>query len=63
MITFDEIKNAVLSNPLGNVRILKNSEHIPIKGIVRNESTGEILVLPISGENFNLENSHSLNII
>jgi hypothetical protein len=63
MITFDEIKNAVLSNPLGNVRILKNGEYIPIKGLVRNESTGEILIIPIYGQNFNLENSYSLNII
>lgn len=63
MTSFDEIKSALLSNPVGKVRLLKNGNIIEIKGMVRNESTGLITILPISESNFVLDDSYSLSVI
>lgn len=63
MTLFDEIKSALLSNPVGKVRLLKNGNIIAIKGMVRNESTGVITILPISESNFVLDDSYSLSVI
>ena len=63
MTSFDEIKAALLSNPVGKVKLLKNGNIIAIKGIVRNESTGLTTILSVYESNFVLDDSYSLSVI
>ena len=63
MLTFEEIKIALLSNPPSKVAIVGESGEIPIFGASTTPSDGHIWVAPYTGTQFKINENHSLKII
>ena len=63
MITFDEIKNAVLNNPRGNVLLVDGGISTPIVGAIMPHATGEILAVKLDKTNIKITETATLQIL
>ena len=63
MITYDEIKNALLSNPLRTVAISDGNSDILVYGASTTGTDSTILVAPYEGNQFAITSNHTIKII
>lgn len=63
MLTYNEIQNALLSNPPTKVVISNGSEDIPIYGAGTSPANPYIWVSPYSGEAFKITEEHTIKIL
>jgi hypothetical protein len=63
MLTFDQIKSALLDNSSGKVLINNGDGFNPVIGIILLQSTNEIWIIPQSGSNYKLIPTAELQII
>jgi hypothetical protein len=63
MLTYNEIQNALLSNPPTKVAISNGSEDIPIYGAGTSPANPYIWVSPYSGEAFKITEEHTIIIL
>ena len=63
MLTFEEIKTALLFYPPTKVAISSGSNDIAIFGASTNPSDNYIWVAPFAGEQFKITPDHSLKIL
>ncbi|NBP67156.1 MAG: hypothetical protein EBR30_00970 [Cytophagia bacterium] len=63
MLTYETIKDALLTNPPGKVIITDGVTNIPIFGASTSEADPSITVAPYTGVQFKLTDTHELKII
>ncbi len=63
MLTYNEIQNALLSNPPTKVAISNGREDIPIYGAGTSPANPYIWVSPYSGEAFKITEEHTIIIL
>ena len=63
MLTYETIKDALLTNPPGKVAITDGITDIPIFGASTSEADLRITVAPYTGVQFKLTDIHELKII
>jgi ABC-type Zn uptake system ZnuABC Zn-binding protein ZnuA len=63
MLTYNEIKNTLLSNPPTKVAITGGSEDIPIYGAETGPANPHIWVFPHNGNKFKITEQHTIKIL
>ena len=63
MLTYNEIKNALLSNSITKVAITNGSEDIPIYGAETGPANPHIWAHPHTGDKFKITEEHTIKIL